>query len=204
MIPLPLHEVAAATDGRLRAAAADDVVRSTVVVDSRLVEAESLFVCVPGERVDGHDFARAAVDAGAVAALAQRDVDAPAVVVADTTSALGQLARVVLSSLSGCHVVGITGSSGKTSTKDLLAQVYERRGPTVAPVGSFNNEVGFPLTVWGCHPATRTRVGDNGARGPGHIANLCAFPNPATALAPKGGAANPAASGSRTPVASAQ
>src|SRR4051812_17918709 len=147
MIALTLREVAAATDGRLQAAAADDVVRSTVVVDSRLAEAGSLFVCVPGERVDGHDYARAAVDAGAVAALAQRAVDVPAVSVADTTAALGQLARAVLSALPSCHVVGVTGSSGKTSTKDLLAQVYERRGPTVAPVGSFHKQGGFSPTL---------------------------------------------------------
>src|SRR4051794_12129281 len=97
MIALTLQEVAAATDGRLRAADPDDVVRSTVVVDSRLAEPDCLFVCVPGERVDGHDFAHAAAEAGAIAALAQRDVDAPAVVVADTTAALGRLASAVLS-----------------------------------------------------------------------------------------------------------
>jgi len=179
-------------------------VRSTVVVDSRLVEAGSLFVCVRGERVDGHDFARAAVDAGAVAALAQRDVDAPAVVVADTTAALGQLARVALSSLPRCHVVGVTGSSGKTSTKDLLAQVYERRGPTVAPVGSFNNEVGFPLTVLRCDGDTRTLVCEYGARGPGHITYLCGIAQPRTALVLNVGAAHLGEFGSREAIAAAK
>src|SRR4051812_11046956 len=172
MIPLPLHEVAAATDGRLRAANAEDVVRSTVVVDSRLAEAGSLFVCVPGERVDGHDFARAAVDAGSVAVLAQREGEAPAVLVDDSVAALGRLAAAVLTRLPGCHVVGVTGSSGKTSTKDLLAEVYARRGATVAPVGSFNNEVGFPLTVLRSDETTRTLVSEYGARGRGHISYL--------------------------------
>src|SRR4051794_21126199 len=204
MIPLPLHEVAAATAGRLHDANAEDVVRSTVVVDSRLAEPGSLFVCVPGERVDGHDFARAAVDAGAVAALAQREVDAPAVVVDDTTAALGELARAVLSSLPSCHVVGVTGSSGKTSTKDLLAQVYERSGPTVAPVGSFNNEVGFPLTVLRCDAATRTLVCEYGARGPGHIAYLCGIAQPRTALVLNVGAAHLGEFGSRAAIAAAK
>ena len=203
MIALTLREIAAATDGRL-AADADEVVRSTVVVDSRLAEPGSLFVCVPGERVDGHDYARAAADAGAVAALAQREIDAPAVYVEDTTAALGQLARTVLSALPDCHVVGVTGSSGKTSTKDLLAQVYERRGETVAPVGSFNNEVGFPLTVLRCDAGTRTLVCEYGARGRGHISYLCGIARPRTALVLNVGAAHLGEFGSREAIAEAK
>ena len=204
MIPLTLAEVADATGGRLDGADSGDLVRSTVVVDSRLVEPGSLFVCVPGERVDGHDFARAAVEAGAVAVLAQREVDAPAVTVADTTEAMGHLARAVLAALPGCHVVGVTGSSGKTSTKDLLGEVYARRGPTVAPIGSFNNEVGFPLTVLRCDAATSTLVCEYGARGRGHIAYLCGIARPRTALVLNVGAAHLGEFGSREAIATAK
>jgi UDP-N-acetylmuramoyl-tripeptide--D-alanyl-D-alanine ligase len=204
MIPLTVREIAAATGGDLRDADADDVVRSTVVVDSRLVEPGSLFVCVPGAHVDGHDFAQAAVDAGAVAVLAQRPVDVPAIAVPDTTAAMGQLAHSVLAALPRCHVVGVTGSSGKTSTKDLLAQVYDRRGPTVAPVGSFNNEVGFPLTVLRCAGDTDTLVCEYGARGRGHIAYLCGIAAPRTALVLNVGAAHLGEFGSREAIAVAK
>jgi UDP-N-acetylmuramoyl-tripeptide--D-alanyl-D-alanine ligase len=201
---MTLAEVAAATGGRLRDADPDATVQSTVVVDSRLAEDGSLFVCVPGENVDGHDFARAAVHAGAVAVLAQRDVDTPSVLVADTTQALGLLAREVLRRLPDCHVVGVTGSSGKTSTKDLLGEVYARRGPTVAPVGSFNNEVGFPLTVLRCDPTTRTLVSEYGARGRGHISYLCGIAPPTTAIVLNVGAAHLGEFGSREEIAQAK
>jgi UDP-N-acetylmuramoyl-tripeptide--D-alanyl-D-alanine ligase len=204
MIPLGLGEVAAMTDGGLRDADPAAVVTSTVVVDSRLAEPGSLFVCVPGERVDGHDYADGAVAAGAVAALAQRDVDAPAVVVADTIAALGRLAAAVLAELPGCHVVGVTGSSGKTSTKDLLAEVYARRGPAVAPIGSFNNEVGFPLTVLRSDRSTRTLVAEYGARGRGHISYLCGIARPRTALVLNVGAAHLGEFGSREAIAAAK
>ena len=204
MIRLTVAEIAAATGGRLHNADPDDVVTSAVVVDSRLAEPGSLFVCVPGEHVDGHDFARAASDAGAVVALAQREVDTAAVIVDDTVAALGQLASAALPRLPDCHVVGVTGSSGKTSTKDLLGEVYARRGPTVAPVGSFNNEVGFPLTVLRCDETTRTLVAEYGARGRGHIAYLCTIARPRTALVLNVGAAHLGEFGSREAIAEAK
>ena len=192
------------TGGRLVGVGGDTEVTATVVVDSRLAEPGSLFVCVPGERVDGHDFARSAADAGAVLALAQREVDAPALLVDDTVTALGRIAAGVLAQLPQCHVVGVTGSSGKTSTKDLLAEVYGRRGSTVAPVGSFNNEVGFPLTVLRCDADTRTLVGEYGARGRGHIAYLCGIARPRTALVLNVGAAHLGEFGSREAIAEAK
>ncbi|HET7311809.1 MAG TPA: UDP-N-acetylmuramoyl-tripeptide--D-alanyl-D-alanine ligase [Mycobacteriales bacterium] len=204
MIPLSLADIAAATGGRLHSAEPARMVTTTVVVDSRLVEPGSLFVCVPGERVDGHDFARDAVDAGAVVVLAQREVDAPAVIVDDTVAALGRLASVVLGQLPDCRVVGVTGSSGKTSTKDLLGEVYSRRGPAVAPIGSFNNEVGFPLTVLRCDQGTRTLVSEYGARGRGHISYLCGIARPRTALVLNVGAAHLGEFGSREAIAEAK
>ncbi|HEV7825495.1 MAG TPA: UDP-N-acetylmuramoyl-tripeptide--D-alanyl-D-alanine ligase [Mycobacteriales bacterium] len=173
MIPMTLAEVAAATGGVL-AGGADPgtVVTGPVEFDSRAMVPGGLFLALPGERVDGHDFAAAAVAAGAVAVLATRDVGVPAVVVTDPLPALGRLARAVLDRRPGLAVVGITGSSGKTSTKDLLAQVLAAHGETVAPPGSFNNELGHPYTVLRVTPSTRYLVLEKSARGVGHIAAL--------------------------------
>ena len=167
MIELSLAEVAAATGGRTDPPGADGVVVSgPVVVDSRLTGPGALFVAVPGERVDGHDFAAAAVAAGAAGVLATRPVGVPAVLVDDTVPALGRLAALVVRRLAatGLAVVGVTGSQGKTSTKDLMAAVLERAGETIAPPGSFNNEIGLPLTALRATPATRFLVMEIGAR----------------------------------------
>ena len=152
-----------------------------VVIDSRRAGAGSLFAAVAGERADGHDFAAAAVSAGAVAVLATRpvpSVPAPWILVADIPAALAALARFVAGSLPALAIAGITGSSGKTTTKDLAAQLVERLGPTVAPAGSFNNELGHPLTVLRADASTRYLVLELSARGPGHIAYLCGIAPP--------------------------
>lgn len=183
MIALRAAEVAAAVTGTLHGVDADLLVDGPVVTDSREVRAGSLFVAIRGEQVDGHDYAAGAVAAGAVLVLAERELtdDAgapvPTVVVADATAALGHLAREVLRRLrartSGLpRVVAVTGSVGKTTTKDLLATMLEHDGPTVAPVRSFNNEVGLPVTVLRCDEETVTLVLEMGASGPGHIAYL--------------------------------
>lgn len=174
MIELSLPDIAAVTGGALAGPVAGAAVTGPVVIDSRRVTRGALFAALPGERVDGHDYARAAVAAGAVAVLASRPVPGvPAVVVPDVTAALGALARAVLGRLPAATVTGITGSSGKTSTKDLTAQLAERLGPTVAPEGSFNNEIGLPLTVLRADASTRFLVLEMSARGIGHIAALC-------------------------------
>lgn len=173
MIDLTLAEVAAAVGGVLADAADPDaVVTGPVTVDSRRVAPGGLFVAVAGEHHDGHDFAATAVAAGAVAVLAARPVGVPAVVVDDVVAGLGRLAGAVRRRLPDLHVVGVTGSSGKTSTKDLLAQLLERLGPTVAPPGNYNNEIGLPLTVLAADPTTRFLVLEMGARGLGHIREL--------------------------------
>ncbi len=139
MIPLTLAEIAAATAGDISGNGAGNVpVTGPVVTDSRQAVPGALFAALPGERVDGHDYAAAAARNGAAAILAARPLPgagAPVIVVSDVTLALGMLARAVLRRLPGVTVVGITGSSGKTSTKDLTAQVVERLGPTIAPAG---------------------------------------------------------------------
>ncbi len=142
-----------------------------MVRDSREVQPGSLFVAFAGERVDGHDFAEAVVQAGAVALLASRPVGVPAIVVDDVQSALGALARHVVGRL-GTTLVALTGSAGKTSTKDLIAQVLSRKAPTVFTPGSFNNEIGLPLTALSATAETRFLVLEMGARGIGHIRYL--------------------------------
>ena len=182
MIALSVAEIAAAAGGTLSPAAGQVTVSGPVVIDSRQAAPGALFAALPGEQVDGHDFAAAAVRRGAVAVLASRPVDdvpgTPVIVVPDVTEALGALARALLARLPNATVVGITGSSGKTSTKDLTAQVVERLGPTIAPVGSFNNELGLPLTVLRADQSTRYLVLEMSARGIGHIAQLCAIAPP--------------------------
>jgi len=173
VIELTLAEVAAAVGGVLADVPDPDaVVTGPVTVDSRRVAPGGLFVAVAGAHHDGHDFAATAVASGAVAVLAARPVGVPAVVVGDVVAGLGRLAGTVRRRLPGLHVVGITGSSGKTSTKDLLAQLLERLGPTVAPPGNYNNEIGLPLTVLAADPTTRFLVLEMGARGLGHIREL--------------------------------
>ncbi len=172
MIPLILAQIARITAGQLHGDPAA-VVSGEVVIDSRRAGPGGLFAAVAGERSDGHDFAAAAVAAGAVAVLGTRPVPVPSVIVADVPAALAALARFVADSLPQARIAGITGSSGKTSTKDLAAQLVERLGPTIAPAGSFNNEFGHPLTVLRADFATRYMVLELSARGPGHIAYLC-------------------------------
>lgn len=179
MIPLPLARVAEITSGALNGLADPAaVVRGPVVIDSRAVVPGSLFVAIKGERADGHDFARQAHEAGAVAVLATRPVDAPAVIVGDPQAALAALANAVVRELPGATVVGVTGSAGKTTTKDLLAGLAARMGPTVAPVGSYNNEIGHPLTVLKADEGTRFLVLELSARNIGHIAYLAEIAPP--------------------------
>ncbi|MGY1761323.1 UDP-N-acetylmuramoyl-tripeptide--D-alanyl-D-alanine ligase [Geodermatophilus sp. SYSU D00779] len=175
---MTLAEVAEAVGGRLTRG---DGTVTGVTVDSRAVAPGDLFVAVPGERVDGHDFLGAAAAAGAVAALSTRPDDAlPCVVVDEPVAALGRLAAAVHTRLAdgGLTTLGITGSSGKTSTKDLLGQVLATAGPTVSPPGSYNNDIGLPLTVLDADEDTRFLVLEMGSRGRGHIARLCRVARP--------------------------
>jgi UDP-N-acetylmuramoyl-tripeptide--D-alanyl-D-alanine ligase len=180
VIPLTLGLIASVTGGTLAGGSvADSPVTSEFVIDSRRVSPGSMFVAVVGERVDGHMFADAAVAAGAVGVLSTRAVPGvPCVVVGSVTDALASLARYVLDRLPSAVVTGITGSSGKTSTKDLCFDLVSRLGPTIAPAGSFNTEYGLPLTVLRSSADTRYLVLEMSARGIGHIAYLCGIAPP--------------------------
>jgi UDP-N-acetylmuramoyl-tripeptide--D-alanyl-D-alanine ligase len=206
VIELTLQEVAAAVSGRL-AGGAGGAVTGAVTVDSRTVGAGDLFVALPGERVDGADFVAAAAAAGASAALSTRPDDAlPVVVVDDPVAALGRLAAEVHRRLAagGLVTLGITGSSGKTSTKDLLGQVLAAAGPTVSPPGSYNNDIGLPLTVLSADAGTRFLVLEMGARGRGHIARLCAVAPPRIGVVLNVGSAHLGEFGSADAIAEAK
>jgi UDP-N-acetylmuramoyl-tripeptide--D-alanyl-D-alanine ligase len=179
VIPFSLAEIAqitAATGDRI--ADMNAMVTGPVLIDSRKAGPGCLFAALPGTRADGHDFAPAAVAAGAVAVLATRPVGAPALIVPDVPGALAALARAVVDRLPGLTIAAITGSAGKTTTKDLAAQLIEPLGPTVSPRNSYNNEIGHPLTVLRLTEETRYLVAEMSARGPGHIAALCQISPP--------------------------
>jgi len=141
-------------------------------IDSRNIRGGELFVALAGERTDGHDHAADAIAAGAVAALVSRPITGPHLLVTDPVAALTAWAAAHRRRLA-LTVVGITGSAGKTTTKDLIADVLTAAGPTVFTRGSYNNEIGLPLTVLSATATDRFLVLEMGARGRGHIAALC-------------------------------
>ncbi|WP_219923998.1 UDP-N-acetylmuramoyl-tripeptide--D-alanyl-D-alanine ligase [Nocardioides campestrisoli] len=170
-------------------------------LDSRAVVPGGLFVALAGERTDGHEHVQAALSAGAVAYLGSRDVGAPGVVVPDVVAALGRLGRHVVDSLPGLTVLALTGSQGKTGTKDYLAHVLAGEGPTVATLGNYNNELGVPLTVLRATEETRFLVVEMGARGIGHVAELCRTAPPQVAAVLNVGTSHLGEFGSRAAIA---
>ena len=178
MIALRVEEIAAAVGGAVHPVeAGGTVVDGAVETDSRLVEAGGVFVARVGEAMDGHDFAASAVERGAALLLVERPLDLPVpqVVVPDATVALAALAKAVVARVRAggrLRVVGITGSNGKTTTKNLLREILGRVGPTVASHASFNNEVGGPMTMLRIDAGTEFLVAEMGASAVGDIARL--------------------------------
>jgi len=204
VIALSLAEIAAVVGGQTHDIPDPSAqVTGPVVRDSREVEPGSLFVAFAGERVDGHDFAAAVVEAGAAAVLASRPVGVPAIVVEDVQTALGALARHVVQRL-GTTLVALTGSAGKTSTKDLIAQVLARKAPTVFTPGSLNNEIGLPLTALSATEETKFLVLEMGARGIGHIRYLTELTPPRIGLVINVGSAHIGEFGGREQIAEAK
>jgi UDP-N-acetylmuramoyl-tripeptide--D-alanyl-D-alanine ligase len=205
VIRLRLGEIAEGIGGTLAGGADPDaVVTGSVEFDSREVGPGGLFVALPGESADGHDFAAAAVESGALAVLAAKDVGVPAIVVDDTLAALGRLARLSVDRLPDTTVVSITGSSGKTSTKDMIAGLAARLGPTVAPVGTLNNEQGHPYTALKADERTRYLVLECSARHVGDIRYLCEIAPPRIGVVLNVGAAHLGKFGSVEAIAQAK
>ncbi|TSE01214.1 UDP-N-acetylmuramoyl-tripeptide--D-alanyl-D-alanine ligase [Skermania sp. ID1734] len=229
MIELSLGEIADIVGGTLADCPDPEVrVTGTVEFDSRKIGSGGLFLALPGARVDGHDHAAAAVAAGAAGVLAARPVGVPAIVVdplpadqidtaamalehdtdgsgAAVLAALAKLARASVDRLAETTtVVGVTGSSGKTSTKDLLAAVLAPLGPVVAPPGSFNNELGHPWTALRADAQTKFLVLEMSARGIGHIAALAETAPPRIGVVLNVGTAHLGEFGSRDAIAQAK
>lgn len=227
---MTLGRIAEITGGRLSPEADPDThVTGFVEFDSRKIGPGGLFVAFPGARVDGHDFVDKAAEAGAAASLTTREVGRPAVIVekrppregdnsdlaandpdgsaAGVVDGMSKLAGAVARELTDSHgltIVGVTGSAGKTSTKDLIAAVLSRAGETVAPPGSFNNEIGHPYTVLRCTEDTDFLVAEMSARGIGHIAHLATIAPPKIGVVLNVGSAHIGEFGSRENIAKAK
>ncbi len=203
MIPMTLAQIAGAVGGRVDGDP-DVVVAAPPFLDSRSPSPGGLFVALAGAQVDGHQYAAAAVGAGAAAVLASRSMGVPTVLVADPVAALGRLARHVIDSLPGVTVLALTGSQGKTGTKDYLAGILATGGQTVATTGNLNNELGVPLTVLRATPETSYLVVEMGARAIGDVAYLCAIAPPRVAAVLNVGTAHIGEFGSREAIALAK
>lgn len=199
MIKLQLTEVAKLISGELHGEDAE--VFGSVETDSRLVSSGSLFVAKPGEETDGHKFLDSAQKLGAVGAIVERinlDVNLPQILVKDSVLALGLLAKAVLAKVreaSGLKVIGITGSNGKTSTKNMLRTVLSEFGETIAPIESYNNEVGAPISILKITESTKYLVAELGAGGIGSIAYLADITKPDIGVMLKVGLAHAGAFG---------
>ncbi|MDH6605160.1 UDP-N-acetylmuramoyl-tripeptide--D-alanyl-D-alanine ligase [Streptomyces sp. SAI-208] len=201
MIPLSVGEIAEIVAGRV-SGDGSATVTAPAVPDSRQAEQGGLFVAFAGEHVDGHDYAEQAGRAGAVAVLGSRPTPLPTVVVEDVRAALQALAVHVVARLrDGLTVFGLTGSQGKTTTKDLLAAVLSSTAPTVATFGSFNNELGVPLTMLRADATTRFLVLEMGARHVGDIAALTGLVAPDIGVVLNVGRAHLGEFGSRAAIA---
>ncbi len=178
-VRISLHHLAQTLDGSVDPSVSDVAVTGADI-DSRTIGPGALFVPLVAER-DGHDFVAAALERGAAGFLSDRPMDGPSVEVADTGAALTQLGRWARAQLGG-PVVGVTGSVGKTSIKDLIAAAVGSQRRTHANLRSFNNELGLPLTLFNAPADTEVTVVEMGARGIGHIAELCAIARPTVAV----------------------
>lgn len=194
MIALTLREIARAVDGRLvmgvastRGLTEDSLITGESQTDSREIRSGQIFFAKRGDETDGHRFIGAAIDQGAALVIAEHESDdrVPQIIVEDTVLALGALATEVIhraKALGHLRIVGITGSNGKTTTKNLLSAMTEQVGPTVAPVKSFNNEVGAPLTMLRVTEDTEYLVQEMGASVAGDIERLVRMAHPDIAI----------------------
>ena len=204
MITMTFEEIARAAGGVLHNIDAASVTSAVPVIDSRLARKGTFFVALQGERVDGNDFCSDAINAGAEFVLTTHLSQLPSIQVEDSLKALSMLARYVREKSDGTTFVGLTGSQGKTTTKDLLRHMLSSHGETVAPEGSFNNEIGVPLTILTCTDNTKYCIIEMGARHRGDIAHLCEMAQPSIGLVLVVGSAHLGEFGSVESIASAK
>ena len=176
MIPLKSSEIALIVNGELHGS--DCEVTAPAFLSSQECIEGSIFIALKGERVDGHDFIADAFNHGAVLAITSQQTAQRCIVVEDVSTALSLLATHVREKLSELHVVGITGSQGKTTTKELLFEILATHGKTIATKGNNNNELGVPLTILRCDHTTQYCIVEMGARHVGDIAALSKIAKP--------------------------
>jgi UDP-N-acetylmuramoyl-tripeptide--D-alanyl-D-alanine ligase len=201
MIELSFGEIANLVNGKLIGLAESDRTSAAPIIDSRLAAKGKFFAAFNGAQVDGHDFAKQAIDDGCEFVLASKDLGLPSILVADVQEALTTLATYVRSKLKALTVIGITGSQGKTTTKDLLAHILAISGKTIAPEASLNNELGVPLLILQCDEQTKYCIVEMGARHKGDIAHLVSIAKPSIGLVLSVGTAHLGEFGSREVIA---
>ena len=178
MIAMTVQEIAQAIDGKILQLDPARVITEYPVIDSRTAQSGTFFIALPGENLDGANFIEDAISRGASFAMTNKESSSPSIVVKDVAVALLRLAQVAREHSIDTKFIGITGSQGKTTTKELLGHILSTSGETVVPVGSFNNEIGVPLTILRCTSKTKYCVLEMGARHEGDLAMLAKIAQP--------------------------
>jgi UDP-N-acetylmuramoyl-tripeptide--D-alanyl-D-alanine ligase len=200
MIKISALEISQLIDGKYQGTP-DLMIDGEVHFDSREVVSGSIFIALKGESQDGHDFVESAIKNGAVLSIVNRTVPGNHIVVKDVMVAIAKLASEIRRRLKNTKFIAITGSQGKTTTKDMLYSILSGRGESVAPVGSYNNDLGVPITILRCKESTRFCVLEMGARHLGDIAHLTEIANPDVGVVLKVGTAHLGEFGSREKIA---
>lgn len=172
MINITASSFAQIVSGTLKNLPGETIIDQIPVINSNNAKKGTFFVAFNGKNIDGHDFVLNAIDSGAKFALVSKEVDAPSILVSDVSQALLALAVFVRNELKDMKVVGITGSQGKTTTKEFLNSILKSVGETVATEANFNTEIGVPLTILRCTVNTKFCIVEMGARHIGDIAKL--------------------------------
>lgn len=178
MISISAKKLAEIVDGKLSNIPEEFVVDQLPIINSKLATNGTFFVAFKGTQVDGHDFVPEAIKNGSAFAIVSKSVDAPSVLVKDVGQALLSMANYVRNNIQGLKVVGITGSQGKTTTKEFLYSILKQLGQTVATEGNFNTEIGVPLTILRCSKNTKYCILEMGARHEGDILKLTKIAEP--------------------------
>lgn len=200
MISMSASEIAKIMNGKL-VSETDFEISGDFQFDSRAIKSGDVFIALKGEKLDGHDFAEDAFARGAMLAVVNREIVGPHILVPDVLVAVSTLAREVRKKLTNLKVVGITGSQGKTTTKDMLHTVLGSVGETIAPIGSYNNDIGVPITLLRCNQETRYCILEMGARHMGDIGKLTQIGIPDVGIVLKVGVAHLGEFGSREKIA---
>jgi UDP-N-acetylmuramoyl-tripeptide--D-alanyl-D-alanine ligase len=200
MIKISALEIAKLVDGKYQGDP-DLIIDGEVHFDSREVMSGSIFIALKGESQDGHDFVESAIENGAVLSIVTRTVPGNHIVVKDVMLAIAKLATDIRRKLKNTKIIAITGSQGKTTTKDMLYSILSERGESVAPVGSYNNDLGVPVTILRCKESTKFCVLEMGARHKGDIARLTEIAIPDVGVVLKVGTAHLGEFGSREKIA---